>query len=171
METIAEHNQECQSGQEITMQLICLEGEEIVAKNISSMDKSHLISVIGGYVTSGVMSQLKDLQKVFENEVIKNRMSSLSVGEIIFLVKIFSQAECASAEFYAIMDKYIGLHLSEGVHIDPAYIYCLLKSFYDSGHARPKLFIKLQKVVLGSMPSINANEICAIVRLYFEMDV
>jgi len=75
-------------------------------------------------------------------------MNTLSVGEIIFLVKIFSQAECASADFYAIMDKYIGLHLSEGAHIDPTYIYCLLKSFYDSGHARPKLFIKLQKVVI-----------------------
>ncbi len=98
-------------------------------------------------------------------------MNTLSVGEIIFLVKIFSQAECASADFYAIMDKYIGLHLSEGAHIDPTYIYCLLKSFYDSGHARPKLFIKLQKVVISSFPSINANEICAIVRLYSEMDI
>jgi hypothetical protein len=98
-------------------------------------------------------------------------MSTLAVSEIIFLVKIFSQAESASAEFYAIMDKYIGLHLSEGQQIDPSYIFCLLKSFFDSGHARTKLFIKLQKVVLSSMPNINANEVCAIVRLYGEMDV
>jgi len=41
-------------------------------------------------------------------------MNTLGVSEIIFLVKIFSQAESASPEFYAIMDKHIGLNLSEG---------------------------------------------------------
>jgi len=56
METIAEHNQVCQNGQEITMQMICIEGEEFVTKNISSMEKSEMISTIGGYVTSGVMT-------------------------------------------------------------------------------------------------------------------
>ena len=70
-------------------------------------------------------------------------MHTLGVNEIVFLVKIFSQGECASQEFYAIMDKHIGLHLSEGRQIDPSYLYVLLKSFYDTGFARPKLFIKL----------------------------
>jgi hypothetical protein len=60
------------------------------------------------------MKQLTSLQEAFETEIVKNRISTLAVGEIIFLVKIFSQAESASAEFYAIMDKHIGLHLSEG---------------------------------------------------------
>ena len=140
-------------------------------ENITSLEKSELISIIGGYVTSGVMKQLPSLQEVFETEIVKNRINTLAVSEIIFLVKIFSQAESASAEFYAIMDKHIGLHLSEGSQIDPSYIFCLLKSFFDSGYARAKLFVKLQKVVLTSLPSINANEICAILRLYSEMEV
>lgn len=45
-----------------------------------------------------------------------------------------------SSEFYAIIDKYIGKNYNI---IEPAYIFSILKSFYDSGHARPKLFIKL----------------------------
>jgi hypothetical protein len=36
--------------------------------------KSQLISVIGGYVTSGVMLQLPELQKAFEEELIKSRL-------------------------------------------------------------------------------------------------
>jgi len=37
------------------MQMLCIEGEEFVRKNIQGMDKSQVLSVIGGYVTSGVM--------------------------------------------------------------------------------------------------------------------
>lgn len=67
------------------------------------------------------------------------------------MVRIFSQAECASPEFYAMMDRHIGLHLSEGKNLDATLLFPLLKSFYDSGHARPKLFIKLQQVVTNSL--------------------
>lgn len=68
------------------------------------------------------------------------------------------------------MDKHIGLHLADG-GIEPQYLFAILKSFYDSGHARPKLFIKLQQTVIAAMPHLDVNELCAIVRLYVEMDV
>jgi hypothetical protein len=57
---------------------------------------------------------------------------------------MFSQSESGSPEFYGMMDKHIGLRFSSGKHFDPpTLIFALLKSFYDSGYARPKLFIKL----------------------------
>jgi oligoendopeptidase F len=88
------------------------------------------------------MRQLPELQHEFEQEI-KKRMHTLDPYSIVLLVRLFSQAESASAEFYAIMDKQIGLHMSEGKNIEPKYLFVILKSFYDSGHARPKLFIKL----------------------------
>ena len=91
--------------------MVCLEGEEYVKKNLASMERSEFLAVVGGYSTSGVMGQLKDLQIVFENET-RGRLSTLAPQEIVYLVRIFSQAESASPEFYAIMDKHIGLHLS-----------------------------------------------------------
>jgi hypothetical protein len=58
MDAVAEHNQMCMSGQEVTLQMVCIEGEQFVKENITSLEKSELISIIGGYVTSGVMKQL-----------------------------------------------------------------------------------------------------------------
>lgn len=55
MEEIATYNQQCQSGEEVTLQLVCLEGEEFVSDNLEFMEKSQLIGTIGGYATSGVM--------------------------------------------------------------------------------------------------------------------
>jgi hypothetical protein len=55
MDAVAEHNQMCMSGQEVTLQMVCIEGEQFVKENIASLEKSELISIIGGYVTSGVM--------------------------------------------------------------------------------------------------------------------
>ena len=69
------------------------------------------------------------------------------------------------------MDKHIGLHLSEGKNLEPTLLFPLLKSFYDSGHARPKLFIKLQQVVVNSLVSLETNEVCALLRLYSEMEI
>lgn len=69
-------------------------------------------------------------------------------------MRIFTQAECASAEFYAIFDKYIGNHLlgtSAVAVIEPSLIYPILKSFYDSGKARAKLFIKMQQHIVNSL--------------------
>jgi hypothetical protein len=75
-------------------------------------------------------------------------LSTLSQYEIAFILKIMTQAECASAQFYAMIDKYIGNHLlgqtGDVSPIDPTLIYPILKSFYDSGKARAKLFIKMQ---------------------------
>jgi hypothetical protein len=55
MEEIAAYNQNCQPGDEVTLQLVCLEGEEFVSKNLEYIEKSQLVSIIGGYCTSGVM--------------------------------------------------------------------------------------------------------------------
>jgi hypothetical protein len=150
--------------------MVCLEGEEYAKKNLASMERSEFLAVVGGYSTSGVMGQLKDLQMVFENET-RGRLSTLAPQEIVYLVRIFSQAESASPEFYAIMDKHIGLHLSGGKNLEPTLLFPLLKSFYDSGHARPKLFIKLQQVVVNSLASLDTNEVCALLRLYAEMEI
>ena len=69
------------------------------------------------------------------------------------------------------MDRHIGLHLSEGKNLEPSLLYPMLKSFYDSGHSRPKLFIKLQQVVVNSLPNLETNEVCALLRLYSEMEI
>lgn len=58
MEEVAGHNQQCEIGNEVTLQLVCLEGESFVTQNLVFFDKSQLISIIGGYATSGVMKQL-----------------------------------------------------------------------------------------------------------------
>jgi hypothetical protein len=38
-----------------------MEGEEYVKKNLSGFERSEFLNVIGGYATSGVMIQLKEL--------------------------------------------------------------------------------------------------------------
>jgi hypothetical protein len=35
--------------------MVCLEGEEYVKKNLTSMERSEFLAVVGGYSTSGVM--------------------------------------------------------------------------------------------------------------------
>lgn len=72
----------------------------------------------------------------------------MSAHEIAYILRIYCQAECASNEFYAIVDKHIGNHIlgasaGEVAILDPSLIYPILKTFYDSGRARTKLFIKM----------------------------
>ena len=55
MEVISTHNQECPPGQEVTLQLVCLEGEEFVANNLTFFGRNKFLCVVGGYATSGVM--------------------------------------------------------------------------------------------------------------------
>jgi hypothetical protein len=74
------------------MQMVCIEGESQVQKNMPYFLKSQLISVIGGYVTSGVMLQLPELQKAFEDELIKSRLITFSVPELVYVLRLFSQA-------------------------------------------------------------------------------
>lgn len=69
--------------------MVCVAGEEYVVKNLTSFERSELLGVIGGYVTSGVMMQLKDLQTAFEKEI-KARLHTLAPEEIVFIVRIFS---------------------------------------------------------------------------------
>lgn len=171
-----EHNIECEPGLEVTLQLVTLEGEDLVTKNLPSLEKSQLLSVIGGYTTSGVMSQLKDLQKSFEQEV-GSRLHTLAPPEIVYILRMFTQADCASAEFYARLDKFIGIYLSSDGSLsghggfEPEHIFAVLKCFYDSGNARPKLFIKLQQAVLAAAPTLDINVVCALLRLYVEMEI
>jgi hypothetical protein len=56
-------------------------------------------------------------------------------------LRIFSVSEVGSEELYSIFDRYIGKNFD---FIESKYIFSILKSFYESGKARPKLFIKLQ---------------------------
>jgi hypothetical protein len=58
MEVISTHNQECASGREVTLQLVCLEGEEFVASNLTFLGRNEFLCVVGGYATSGVMQQM-----------------------------------------------------------------------------------------------------------------
>ncbi len=69
--------------------MVCIEGEEYVKKNLTTFDKSEFLSIVGGYCTSGVMLQLRDLQKAFESDV-KNRLHTLDPAEVVYLVKSFS---------------------------------------------------------------------------------
>ena len=55
MQVVADYNQECQVGKEVTMQLIALEGEDFTRDNLLFFDKDQLVAVIAGYCTSGVM--------------------------------------------------------------------------------------------------------------------
>ena len=61
LEVVADHNQSCAVGLEVTLQLVCMEGEEYVKKNCSSFERSEFLAVVGGYATSGVLLQLKDI--------------------------------------------------------------------------------------------------------------
>ena len=61
LEVVADHNQACPQGLEVTLQMVCMEGEEYVKKNINTFERSEFLSIVGGYATSGVMLQLKDL--------------------------------------------------------------------------------------------------------------
>ena len=141
MGVVANYNMECQPGEEFTSHLVYFEGELFIEKNMPFFDKSQFIAIIAGYATSGIMKELKETQLAFEQEI-KNRITTFSSTDIAHLVRLFAQAETASPEFYGLMDKYIGSNLAD---VEPRYIYPILKSFYDSGHARPKLFIKLQQ--------------------------
>lgn len=67
LETLASHNQNCPIGEEVTLQMVCMEGELFVSDNLDFFEKSQLLSVIGGYTTSGVMRQLDVLQNQFES--------------------------------------------------------------------------------------------------------
>ena len=58
MQTISHHNQDCPAGDEVTLQLVCLEGEPFVLSNLAFMDKSEFLSTLAGYATSGVLPQL-----------------------------------------------------------------------------------------------------------------
>jgi hypothetical protein len=69
--------------------MVCMEGEDYVKKNLPSFERSEILGIIGGYATSGVMLQLKDLQKLFEQEI-RNRLSTFAPEEIVYLVRIFS---------------------------------------------------------------------------------
>lgn len=60
--------------------------------------------------------------------------------DVAYIVKSYSVSKVGTSEFYASLDKFIGNHLD---YIKPKDIYPILKSFYDSGSARSKLFIKL----------------------------
>jgi hypothetical protein len=114
---------------------------------------------------------MAELQEGFEREI-KSRLHTMAAAELVFVLRMFASAECASPEFYAYIDRHIGLHFSgaEGA-VEPQLLFPILKSFYDSGHARSKLFIKMQQAILKALEDLNVNEVCAIVRLYVEMDV
>lgn len=79
-----------------------------------------------------------------------------------------SQGQIGTPEFFGLMDKHIGRNLS---YIEADSIYLILKAFYDSGYARPKLFIKLQPNVIEHLDSLDVNTLTSILRLYSEMDV
>ena len=52
---LADYNQTCPTGEEVTMQLLALEAESVVRENLIFLEKSQLISIVGGYSTQGVL--------------------------------------------------------------------------------------------------------------------
>lgn len=89
MDTLAHHNQICPAGQEVSLQLVCIAGESFIQENLVFLDKSQLLSSVGGYCTSGVMKQLPELQQSFESEL-KSRMHALTSGELVYILRMFS---------------------------------------------------------------------------------
>ena len=119
--------------------MVFFEGEEFLEKNLIAMDKDQFISTVGGYATSGILRHMAELQVKLEQEI-KNRLSTFSPEEVTYLIRVMAQSGTASSEYYRMMDKFIGLNLTT---IEPKFLFSVLKSFFDSGFARQKLFIKL----------------------------
>ena len=166
MQIIHEHNQSTEE-EAFCPALVLMEGEEVLQQNLEFLSKEAFLVVVSAYLSSGIMSQMPDLMRQIERETL-GRLTFFSSYDLAALLKIASDAKQGSPEFYASIDKHIGRNLS---NIEHQFIFPILKAFYDSGHARAKLFIKLQPQILSNIEAIPTMDVCALLRLYTEMEV
>eukprot|EP00347_Sterkiella_histriomuscorum_P016878 403351500 len=168
MGTITNFNLQADNEEEMIPEYIMMQGEEHATQNLPFYKKDELLGVMGAYCSTEMLDQLPELNKRFQDELLQ-RTSQYSSTDIAYIVKCYSMTKnSGTAEFYAALDKFIGNHLD---YVDPQDIYPILKSFYDSGFARNKLFIKLQPQIINNLENIGVNELSALMRLYHEMDV